>query len=142
MKVKIVVVVLFFLSISLSFAKPGEPLKCVDATCSNESGKKFNGSCEPTGLFKFSKLPDGKYKATISTVLSDGKTKKPIEFSFEVKTAREAGSGMATGKRDAGSGMATGKRQHKPFVITKEIDAYKLSCTIDEDTATGAIIEK
>jgi hypothetical protein len=33
------------------------------------------------------------------------------------KRSRDAGSGMATGKRsrDAGSGMATGRRQHQPF---------------------------
>jgi hypothetical protein len=74
-------------------------------------------------------------------VTSDGK------LYAEVITAREAGSGLATGRRstvvtgdvdgdgmtdytvvsprDAASGLATGKRMHKPFVITKELDVVE-----------------
>jgi hypothetical protein len=40
------------------------------------------------------------------------------------KRSRDAGSGMATGKRsrDAGSGMATGRRQHQPFYSDGSVD--------------------
>lgn len=79
-------------------------------------------------------------------VSSDGK------LYAEVITAREASSGMATGRRtlvtgdidgdgltdyssasprDAATGMATGKRMHKPFVITKEMN-------ISEDDAIAS----
>ncbi|MCB1219403.1 MAG: type VI secretion system tube protein Hcp [Planctomycetales bacterium] len=35
---------------------------------------------------------------------------------------RDSASGRPTGRRDAASGLPTGKRQHKPMVITKELD--------------------
>ena len=60
-------------------------------------------------------------------------------------TTREAGSGMATGRRmhrpmatrDAASGRATGKRQHKPAVLTKAIDkASPLRVPVSEGPGT------
>jgi len=51
-----------------------------------------------------------------------------VVCSYEVQTAREASTGMATGKsatiapRDPATGQASGKRQHKPITIRKEID--------------------
>jgi hypothetical protein len=51
-----------------------------------------------------------------------------IACSYEIQTAREASSGMASGKmatiapRDMATGQASGKRQHKPLTIRKEID--------------------
>ena len=84
---------------------------------------------------------------------SDGK------LYAEVKTAREAGSGMATGRRstivtgdidgdgidehaissprDAATGLATGRRMHKPFVITKELDATSNEIVSPRDAASG-----
>ena len=37
-----------------------------------------------------------------------------------------------TSPRDAASGLATGKRMHKPFVITKELNASSLEVAQDE----------
>ncbi len=142
MKKIFMIIAIFCFSIGLAISKPGDPIKCVDAKCTNESGKSFNGTIDPAGLFKFTNLPDGKYKAVITTISSDGKTKKPMEFSFEVKAPRDLATGQASGKREAGSGMATGKRQHKPFVVTKDWGVSQLNCTIDNGDATGAIIEK
>lgn len=42
-----------------------------------------------------------------------------IDFNSS-RSNREKGN--LTSARDAGSGLATGKRQHKPFVFTKELD--------------------
>ncbi|MEP6724275.1 MAG: hypothetical protein ABJC98_00590, partial [Bacteroidota bacterium] len=89
-------------------------------------------------------------------VSSDGK------LYAEVITAREAGSGLATGRRsvivtgdvdgdgfddytvvsprDAASGLPTGKRMHKPFVITKELDAQNNEIAIDESGVHRSII--
>ncbi|MEP6584079.1 MAG: hypothetical protein ABJA90_07420, partial [Ginsengibacter sp.] len=68
----------------------------------------------------------------------------------EVISSREAGSGLATGKtlitgdidgdgytdnyeinspRDIATGQASGKRMHKPFIITKELDANEYEIT-------------
>ena len=46
-----------------------------------------------------------------------------------------AGAGKVSTAREASSGMATGKRMHKPFVITKEID--KASPLLKEACASG-----
>jgi len=53
--------------------------------------------------------------------------------------ARDVASGQASGKRDAATGMATGKRQHKPFVITKEVD--KSSPKLAEAVAKGKVFK-
>ena len=53
--------------------------------------------------------------------------------------ARDVASGQATGRRDAASGQATGKRQHKPFVITKEVD--KSSPKLAEAVAKGKVFK-
>ncbi|MEO5942125.1 MAG: hypothetical protein ABIP30_06075 [Ferruginibacter sp.] len=76
----------------------------------------------------------------------------------EVTTAREAASGMATGRsvlvtgdldgdgfneneivspRDPASGLPTGKRMHKPFVITKELDFNENEIVSPRDPASG-----
>lgn len=59
---------------------------------------------------------------TVSIVDAQGKA-SPLDGKYEcsVVTAREAGSGMATGKR-----------MHKPFVITKELDASAVVIAQDE----------
>eukprot|EP00698_Gefionella_okellyi_P005509 TRINITY_DN15032_c0_g1_i1.p1 TRINITY_DN15032_c0_g1~~TRINITY_DN15032_c0_g1_i1.p1 ORF type:complete len:430 (-),score=80.22 TRINITY_DN15032_c0_g1_i1:92-1381(-) len=50
-------------------------------------------------------------------------------YCGSVQTAREAGSGMATGRRDHGSGIATGKRQHKPVMFKGSSGWCGESCT-------------
>jgi hypothetical protein len=77
-----------------------------------------------------------------------------IVCSYELQTAREASTGMATGKsatiapRDMATGQASGKRQHKPLTIRKEIDRSSGSPTsnlgkivVDEDCdgITGSV---
>lgn len=86
-------------------------------------------------------------------VSNDGK------FYAEVIAAREAGSGMATGRRntivtgdvdgdglaenaviaprDAASGLATGRRMHKPVLITKELDASSYEIVSPRDASSG-----
>jgi len=46
----------------------------------------------------------------------------PTKQSTGQTTVRESPTLASSGPREAGSGMATGKRMHKPFTITKEID--------------------
>lgn len=46
--------------------------------------------------------------------------------------------------RDAGSGLATGKRQHKPIVITKEIDKASpllFKALVTNETLTEAVLK-
>jgi len=86
-------------------------------------------------------------------VSNDGK------FYAEVLSSREAGSGMATGRRstivtgdvdgdglddnavvaprDAASGLATGRRMHKPYLMTKELDANGYEVVAPRDAASG-----
>ncbi|MEO5681829.1 MAG: hypothetical protein ABIQ88_04265 [Chitinophagaceae bacterium] len=95
----------------------------------------------PTGrrMHKPYRVADTDFDINTSNIVSnDGK------FYAEVMSSREAGSGMASGRRntivtgdvdadgfsdnavmaprDAASGLATGRRMHKPMVITKELD--------------------
>jgi type VI secretion system secreted protein Hcp len=53
--------------------------------------------------------------------------------------ARDVATGQASGKRDAATGQATGKRQHKPFVITKQVD--KSSPKLAEAVAKGKVFK-
>ena len=51
---------------------------------------------------------------------------KPISIDLSTKTMYLSKKGYdyyANKTREAGSGMATGRRQHKPVTITKEVDA-------------------
>jgi hypothetical protein len=88
-------------------------------------------------------------KKNVKCRVSTTETGYSIAFEYDVKSPRDAASGMATGKRqhepvrfireysvnstdnsvseiksprDAASGLPTGKRQHKPMTITKELD--------------------
>ena len=92
-----------------------------------------NGACTAT----VDGLRNGNYTFTLCDAQGTPLAMKAKEKANRTKcsmvvTAREAGSGMATGKaassssvtspRDAATGLATGKRMHKPFTITKELD--------------------
>jgi len=58
--------------------------------------------------------------ATLNSQSSSTRTTNQSSFGTLVRlSARDAGSGMATGKRsrDAGSGLATGRRQYEPIFI-------------------------
>ncbi|MDP3313062.1 type VI secretion system tube protein Hcp [Lutibacter sp.] len=101
-------------------------------------------------------------KKNVKCRVSPTETGYSISFEYDVKSPRDAASGMATGKRqheqvrfireysvsstdnsvtevisprDAASGLPTGKRQHKPVTITKEID--KSSPKLAEAVAKG-----
>lgn len=83
-------------------------IRCVDGACSVKdlaAGKYMISVCDKNGVDQ-----------TVEAALE-----------YRVMTARERGSGMATGRsaRERGTGMATGKRQHKPISITKEWDRSK-----------------
>lgn len=91
-----------------------------------------------------------------------------ISFEHDVKSPRDAASGLATGKkgydyykaqsdfsvsavdnsiteikspRDAASGLATGRRMHKPFTVTKELDkaSPKLIETVAKGRSSGTV---
>ena len=93
-----------------------------------------DGACNVTGL------APGKYMVSVCDA-KGAEVKMDAALEYTVLTAREAGSGMATGRtaspsgggaatagsaiqvpRDATSGLSTGKRMHKPFTITKQWD--------------------
>lgn len=92
------------------------------------------------GSFRFEQVPDGDYF---------------VEFQMDGRTYSSAASpkGRATGgdspaesirvttAREAGSGMATGRRMHKPITITKEWDAAspKLMLSVAGSTVSGGI---
>jgi hypothetical protein len=84
-------------------------VRCVDGTCSVKDltvGQYMISVCDENGVDR-----------TVEVALE-----------YRVITARERGSGMATGRtaRERGTGMATGKRMHKPMRITKEWDRSKI----------------
>ena len=60
------------------------------------------------GAFNFTNVAAGKY------IVAIGK--------YDVKAAKGLTEYRVMTAREAGSGMATGRRMHKPFVITKELD--------------------
>lgn len=106
-------------------------------------------------------------KANVKCRVIATETGCSIVFDNDVKSPRDAASGLATGKRgydyykaisefsvsavdnsvtevksprDAASGQATGKRQHRPITITKELDksSPKLDESVSSPDATGA----
>jgi hypothetical protein len=108
----------------------------------------------PTGkrMHKPYKVADTEFDINNENIIKyDGKS------YAEVITAREAGSGMATGRilitgdvdgdgyednaivspRDPQSGLSTGKRMHKPFVITKELDADENEIISPRENGSG-----
>lgn len=116
---------------SITFAAESVHIKMRCAGQADRTVRCPNGACSVDGV----KPGD----CIITLVDDNGKpvtSKYKVTMTWNVATSREAGSGMATGRRsatvtttttgsvtsprDAASGMATGKRMHKPFVITKE----------------------
>lgn len=47
-------------------------------------------------------------------------------------------TGTIKSSREAGSGLATGKRMHKPFVITKELDKSSPIARIDDNAMSSS----
>ncbi len=85
-----------------------------------------------------SDLPAGQYMFSVCD--KNGKDcAVEAEFTYQVRTARETGTGMATG-REAGSGIATGRRQYKPIRLTTSYDRTLSSnkIMIDEPGSTFA----
>jgi SdrD B-like domain/Carboxypeptidase regulatory-like domain len=61
--------------------------------------------------------------ATLNSQSSSTRQTNQSSFGTMVRlSAREAGSGMATGKREASSGMASGRRQYDPIFIEGQND--------------------
>jgi uncharacterized protein GlcG (DUF336 family) len=90
----------------------------------------------PNGACKLDGIAPGTLTVTVCDASGKPLTTSnfSLDMTFTVQSAREASTGMATGKmatgsttevaapRDAATGLATGKRQHSPIRITKEID--------------------
>lgn len=93
-----------------------------------------DGACSVTGLAA------GKYMVSVCDA-NGADVKMETALTYTVLTAREAGSGMATGKmvsptasgaatngaavtvpRDMATGQASGKRMHKPMTLTMQWD--------------------
>jgi hypothetical protein len=100
-----------------------------------------NGECVTT----IDDLPAGNYTFTLCDASGQplgmkakekaNRTKSTVRFEYTIQSPRDHASGQSSGKRtsvesnteivsprDAASGLPTGKRQHKPIIITKEID--------------------
>lgn len=94
----------------------------------------------PDGICTVTGLAPGKYMVSVCDAKGADVTTEGV-LTHTVLSAREASSGMATGRmasptaggeatsgsaisapRDAMSGQASGKRMHKPFLITKTWD--------------------
>ncbi len=147
-----------------SNAMPGDPIPGLDVKfkrLGSGGNDILSTRTNKDGSFAFNSIAPGQYSATAGTDAMDitvrgnnenafktldiaggscGNSKENFVISagdktyVEVTTAREAGSGMATGKkhignvkyedikvvmaREAGSGMATGRRMHKPYPVT------------------------
>jgi hypothetical protein len=68
-----------------------------------------------------------------TATFSDGTSADML--AYKVSTARDAGSGMATGRRDAASGLPSGKRQYQPLLIVRRVD--KASPRLQHAMASG-----
>lgn len=146
-----------------SNAMAGEPIPGIDVKLKrlgSAGSDVLSAKTNRDGSFSFSNIAPGRYSATAGTDAMDitvnsnneevfktldiaggscGNSKENFVISagdkmyVEVITAREAGSGMASGKkhignvkyedikvvmaREAGSGMANGRRMHKPYRV-------------------------
>jgi len=92
------------------------------------------------GSFRFEHVPDGDYFVEFEVA---GRTYSTAA-SPAVKAVGESGrteSLRVITAREAGSGMATGRRMHKPITITKEWGAAspKLMLTVEGSTISGGI---
>ena len=147
-----------------SNAMPGEPIPGIDVKLRRPGAagnELMSVKTNRDGSFAFNNIAPGQYSATTGTAAMDitvtGSTQdafKTLDIAggscenskenfvisaggkmyVEVIAAREAGSGMASGKRqvgnvkyedikvmaarEAGSGLATGRRMHKPYRVT------------------------
>ncbi len=64
----------------------------------------------------------------------------PATAAAPKSAAAQQSTRAVTSPRDAASGLPTGKRQHKPFVITKELD--KASPLLAKAAAGGTLIPR
>lgn len=140
------VVVLTFAFASTSFASADMYLEIKDSKGKvtkvkvNEDGSFSTGPLAK-GVYSFSwGLSQGGSSKRVSFTNSDGEEATEVCVTYEVKSPRDAQTGQSSGKREAGSGIATGKRQHKPFKIVKSLDKSTPqmfttvgSVTIDDD---------
>ena len=83
------------------------------------------------GEFTFTELPDGTYSISV--------TYQKIEFVC--KSSKDQPICVTTA-RETGSGMATGRRQHAPVTFTKEWEASSpsMQLKIDGGTISGRLL--
>ena len=131
-------------------------------TKSNQTNERTPGGVTATDDWEtpVAKVATGQHikKAVLTCRVIPSATGCVISFENDVKSPRDAASGLATGKRmhkplylnvsasdnsvteiksprDAASGLPTGKRQHKPLTLIKEYD--KSSPKLAEAVAKG-----
>lgn len=68
----------------------------------------------------------------VPSLIADTYTVSVVDAQGKPATVSDAMSCNVKSPRDAASGLATGKRMHKPFVITKELDASSVVIAQDE----------
>jgi hypothetical protein len=121
----------------------------LDGVKGEAKGKKIKLAKNADGSFSATNIPGGTYKLIYAheqpgTQVAPSQV-KVIVMAFEgIVSPHDDASGQTSGKRDAASGLPTGKRQHKPFVVTKEIDKTSpksilgeiIIGDVDEDGAT------
>ena len=129
------------IGLAASSAMAGAPLKGVDVKLGRNGQPVATTRTDPAGGFTFANLQPGNYDLHFGSPVGNPSPTGQISAMDDwhasasvTVTAREAGSGMATGRsaaeataggvvmpRDHASGMATGKRMHKPFSIRMEL---------------------
>ena len=128
--------------------RPGDPIPGLDVRLKNtDNYQTYNVRTNEDGSFSVKNIEEGIYQAATNTDTAffavNNKTENAdyrlvneesgecgipgnniilVEGKMyaEVQTAREAGSGMATGRttpRDVSTGQATGKRTHRPMTV-------------------------
>lgn len=118
-----------FALIALSYAS--RTFAAVDAylEIKDEKGKVTKAKILGDGSFESPALPAGIYVCSFQFGVGRGISSptgssadrakpKSVTFTYEIKAPR-----------DQSTGMASGKRMHKPFVITKELDAASPGAT-------------
>lgn len=121
------VAIAVLLVVSSSFAASDYLLE-LDGVKGEAKGKKIKLTENADGTFSATNIPGGTYKLIYAheqpgTQVAPSQT-KVIVMAFE---------GIVSPHDDA-SGQATGKRQHKPLVITKEIDKMSPRSILGEIT--------
>ena len=136
-----------------TFAFAGDPIPDIDVTISPAAGGAAvkTVKTDRNGKFVCTGLPNGAYSVKFSGAGLKLKSPSGLKFEQTITVAREASTGMATGReaaagtpaapRDAATGQASGKRQHKPMTVRKDMSAdgndFTMTVTVDGDAISG-----